>query len=45
MRPAFLNSIEKSLDTLRFLSRAAPVILGLCFAIAVLVCYILIISY
>ena len=44
MRSSFLNSIEKSLDTLHFLYRAAPVILGICFAIAALVCYILTLS-
>jgi len=41
MRPSFLNTIEKSLDTVYFLQRAAPVILGICFAIAAMVCYIL----
>ncbi|XER13712.1 hypothetical protein SATMO3_39640 [Sporomusa aerivorans] len=44
MRSSFLNSIEKSLDALHFLYRAAPVILGICFIIATLVCYILTLS-
>ncbi|TWH48849.1 hypothetical protein Salpa_5032 [Sporomusa sp. KB1] len=41
MRPSFFNTIEKSIDTVYFLYRAAPVILGICFTIAALVCYIL----
>lgn len=44
MRPAFLNSMKKSLDALQFFHRAAPVILGICLAIAALVCYILAMS-
>lgn len=44
MRSSLLNSIEKTLDTLHFLYRAAPFILGICFALAALVCYILAIS-
>jgi len=42
MRSSFLNTIEKSLDTMSFLYRATPVIIGICFAIAALVCYIVI---
>jgi hypothetical protein len=44
MRPSFLNTIEKSLDTMHFLYRVAPVILGLCFATALLICYVLALS-
>ena len=44
MRSSFLNSIEKSLDTLHFFYRAAPFVLGICFAIAALVFYILTLS-
>ncbi|SDD39524.1 hypothetical protein SPACI_028350 [Sporomusa acidovorans DSM 3132] len=44
MRPSFLNTIGKSLDTLCILYRVAPVILGICFFIAALICYIVIFS-
>lgn len=44
MRPSFLNTIEKSLDTMHFLYRAAPYILVVCFSTALLVCYILALS-
>jgi hypothetical protein len=44
MRLSFLNTIEKSLDTMHFLYRAAPFILGICFVIALLICSIIILA-
>lgn len=44
MRPSFLNTIEKSLDTMHFLYRAAPFIFGICFVVALLICSIIILA-